>query len=66
MSVRDEMRNFRRPTPSGGLPAANVRVLTPKEFVALSVQERGRVVKVEAIPPKIGRPGFGHIRITTR
>jgi hypothetical protein len=40
--------------------------MTPREFIALSPEERARVVRVEPVPPKLGQAGFGRIRVYSR
>jgi len=66
MDVLDNVSTLRRSSPPGGLSMGKTRVMTPKEFLKLSAEERARVLRTEVIPPRLGRSGFGMIRVTLR
>lgn len=71
MAVVDQVTKNRRPSPPGGLRldlglGPSSRLMTPQQFIALSAEERARVVRVEAVPPRIGGRGFGLVRVFTR
>ena len=69
METRDAAARRRRLSPPPGALRAihqTAREMTPREFIALSAEERSRVVRVEPVPARLGEVGFGRIRVYMR
>ncbi len=46
--------------------SGNRRIMTPSEYLRLSPSERARVVRVQPVPPSLGRYGFGALVVEFR
>lgn len=42
------------------------KVLSPREFVRLNAAEKRNVKRTEFVPPRLGEPGFGKMRVVLR
>jgi len=56
------MRHTR--TPLLNAKAVTEEMLTPKQYIALSGQDKGKIKSTAIAPPVLGKRGFGGVKVT--